>query len=116
MYIMSWVGIATTIGLVIEVLILLRSLADSLDDVNFDHLPLRFHPSLLAALDDGVATESLSCLVDSYACDWWLMPMLILMPMPSINANAMMLMAASLMLTLFLNTNAIMLMASLLMP
>src|SRR3979490_1147720 len=70
MYIMSWVGIATTIGLVIEVPILLRSLADSLADVNLDHLPLGFHPSLLAALDGGVATECPSCLVDSYACDW----------------------------------------------
>src|SRR3981189_1272039 len=71
MYIMSWVGIATTIGLVIDVPILLRSLADRLADVNLDHLPLGFHPSLLAALDDGVATESPSRLVDSYACDWW---------------------------------------------
>src|SRR3981189_1876527 len=71
MYIMSWVGIATTIGLVIEGPILLRSLADSLANVNLDHLPLGFHPSLLAALDDGVATESPSRLVDSYACDWW---------------------------------------------
>ena len=71
MYIMSWVGIATTISLVIDVPILLWSLADSLADVNLDHLPLGFHPSLLAALDDGVATESPSRLVDSYACDWW---------------------------------------------
>jgi hypothetical protein len=71
MYVMSWVGIATTIGLVIEVPILVRSLADSLADVNLDHLPLGFHPSLLAALDDGVGTESPSRLVDSYACDWW---------------------------------------------
>jgi hypothetical protein len=68
---MSWVSIATMIGLVIEVLILVRSLADSLADVNLNHLPLGFHPSLLAALDDGVATESLSRLVQSYACDWW---------------------------------------------
>src|SRR3981189_599237 len=71
MYIMSWVGMAPTIGFVIEGPILLRSLADSLADVNLDHLPLGFHPSLLAALDDGVATESPSRLVDSYACDWW---------------------------------------------
>jgi hypothetical protein len=71
MYVMSWVGIATTIGLVIKVPILVRSLADSLADVNLNHLPLGFHPSLLAALDDGVATESPSHLVQSYACDWW---------------------------------------------
>jgi hypothetical protein len=71
MYVMSWVGIATMIGLVIEVLILVWSLANSLADINLNHLPLGFHPSLLAALDDGVATESLSHLVQSYACDWW---------------------------------------------
>jgi hypothetical protein len=71
MYVMSWVGIATMIGLVIEVPILVRSLANSLADVNLNHLSLRFHPSLLAALNDGVATESLSRLVQSYACDWW---------------------------------------------
>jgi hypothetical protein len=71
MYVMSWVSIATTIGLVIEVPILVWSLADSLADVNLNHLPLGFHPSLLATLDDGVATESPSHLVQSYACDWW---------------------------------------------
>ena len=71
MYVMSWVGVANAIGLVIEVPILLRSLADSLADINFQDFPLRFHPSLLAALDDGVANESPSRLVDSYACDWW---------------------------------------------
>ena len=68
---MSWFGISTVIGFVIDVLILLRSLADSLADLNLDHLPLGFNSSMLAALDDGVATESPNRLVDSYACDWW---------------------------------------------
>ena len=71
MYVMSWVGIGTTIGLVMDVPILLRSLADSLAEVNVNHLPLGFHPSLVAALDDGVATECPSRLVHSYVCDWW---------------------------------------------
>ncbi|KAF8226944.1 hypothetical protein L208DRAFT_1299313, partial [Tricholoma matsutake] len=57
MYVMSWIGISNTIGLIIEVLILPWSLADSLADINIEHLPLGFHLSLLAALDDGVATE-----------------------------------------------------------
>jgi hypothetical protein len=70
MYVMSWVSIATMIGLVIEVPILVWSLADSLADVNLNHLPLGFRPSLLAALDDGVAIESPSHLVQSYASDW----------------------------------------------
>jgi hypothetical protein len=68
---MSWIGIGTSIGLMIDVLILLWSLADSLADVNLDHLPLGFHPSLLALLDDSVASDSPSRLVESYACDWW---------------------------------------------
>ena len=71
MYVMYRVGIATAIGLVIEVPILLRSLADSLAEVDIRHLPLRFHPSLLAALDDGVAADGPARLVGSYACDWW---------------------------------------------
>jgi len=67
MYVMSWVSISTAIGLVIDVPILLWSLAN----INVDHLPLGFHFSLLATLDDGIATNSLSRLVNSYACDWW---------------------------------------------
>ncbi|KAF8238553.1 hypothetical protein L208DRAFT_1241730 [Tricholoma matsutake] len=71
MYVMFWIGIGTSIGLMIDVPILLWSLADSLADVNYDHLPLGFHPSLSALLDDGVASDSPSHLVESYACDWW---------------------------------------------
>ncbi|KAF8224315.1 hypothetical protein L208DRAFT_1312106 [Tricholoma matsutake] len=71
MYVMSWIGISNTIGLMIAVPILLQSLADSPANINIEHLLLRFHPSLLAALDDGVATEAPIQLVDSYACDWW---------------------------------------------
>ena len=68
---MSQIGFATSIGLVFEVPILLRSLADSLAEVNLDHLPLAFHPSLLAVLDDGVTQELTSSLVPSYDLDWW---------------------------------------------
>ena len=71
MYVMSWIGTTASISLVIDVLILLWSLADSLADVDLDQLPFRFHSSLLAMLDDGVAMDSPSCLVPSYACDWW---------------------------------------------
>src|ERR1700690_1457868 len=71
MYVMYQVGIATAIGLVLEVPILLRSLAYSFGQVDIRHLPLGFHPSLLAALDDGVAMEGPARLVKSYACDWW---------------------------------------------
>ena len=53
MYVMSWVGIGTAISFVIDVPILLRSLADSLADLNLDHLPHGFNSSMLVALDDG---------------------------------------------------------------
>ena len=69
---MSWVGTASAIGLLIEVPILLRSLADSMGSVDLRHLPLGFHPTLLAALDDGVTPEAPFCLVDRYARDWWM--------------------------------------------
>jgi hypothetical protein len=69
MYVMSWISISTSLSLVIDVLILLWSLADSLANINIDHLPLRFHPSLLAMLDDGVATDPPFHLVNSYACN-----------------------------------------------
>ena len=71
MYVMYQVGIATAIGLVIEVPILLQSLANSLAEVDIRHLPLGFHPSLSAALDDGVTADGPARLVGSYACDWW---------------------------------------------
>jgi hypothetical protein len=68
---MSQIGFMTSIGLVVKVPILLHSLADSLAEVNFDHLPLGFHPFLLAVLDDGVTHQLTSSLVPSYALDWW---------------------------------------------
>jgi hypothetical protein len=55
MYVMSWIGISTSLSLVSDMLILLQSLADSLADININHLPFGVHPSLLAMLDDGVA-------------------------------------------------------------
>src|ERR1700690_3205544 len=68
---MFQVGFATALGLVLEVPILIRSLADSFAEVDIRHFPLGFHPSLLAALDDGVAMEGPTRLVKSYAYDWW---------------------------------------------
>ena len=68
---MFQVGFATALGLVLEVPILIRSLADSFAEVDIRHFPLGFHPSLLAALDDGVAMEGPTRLVESYAYNWW---------------------------------------------
>ena len=71
MYIMSRIGIANSVGLAIEVLILLLLLADSFAGINTSFSPLQFHPSLLAALDDGVTEDGPFRLVSSYACAWW---------------------------------------------
>src|SRR6202142_3278058 len=68
---MFQVVFATALGLVLEVPILIRSLADSFAEVDIRHFPLGFHPSLLAALDDGVAMEGPTRLVKSYAYNWW---------------------------------------------
>src|SRR6202142_3076604 len=68
---MFQVGFATALGLVLEVPILIRSLADSFGKVDIRHFPLGFHPSLLATLDDGVAMEGPTRLVESYAYNWW---------------------------------------------
>ena len=71
MYVMSLVGVANVISLAIEVPILLRSLADSLADIQLNHLPIGFHPTMLAALDDGLENDFPCRLVGTYACDWW---------------------------------------------
>src|ERR1700719_2688794 len=68
---MFQVGFATALGLVLEVLILIRSLPGSFGEVDICHFPLGFHPSLLATLNDGVAMEGTTRLVESYAYNWW---------------------------------------------
>jgi hypothetical protein len=67
MYVMSWVSTTATIGLVIDVLILLWSLADSLANINLDHLLLGFHTSLLAVLHDG-GCHGKSQLLSAFIC------------------------------------------------
>ena len=57
MYVVSWIGITNSISLAIEVPILLLSLVDSFASMNISLSLLGFHPSLLAALDDGVTKD-----------------------------------------------------------
>jgi hypothetical protein len=65
------VGQAASVGLAIEILIFVRSLTDSLMWTKKESLPLVFHESLLAALDNGIDPTEPCALVDNYACDWW---------------------------------------------
>jgi hypothetical protein len=69
LFIMSYVGIATTLGQPVEIPIILRSLADSIALLHEnDKLPL-FNPSLLATLDVG--KDGKSQVVKNYAHSWW---------------------------------------------
>ncbi|KAF8961708.1 hypothetical protein BDZ97DRAFT_1921039 [Flammula alnicola] len=70
-YLLGYVGVVTAIGQVVEVPILMRSLADSLAHVRPELLPLPFHSSLLVVLDAGIAADSPTALVPMYAYDWW---------------------------------------------
>ncbi|KAF8950436.1 hypothetical protein BDZ97DRAFT_1933983 [Flammula alnicola] len=69
-YLLGYVGVVTAIGQVVEVPILMRSLADSLAHVRPELLPLPFHSSLLAILDAGITADSPAALVPMYAYDW----------------------------------------------
>ncbi|KAF8815490.1 hypothetical protein BYT27DRAFT_7213409 [Phlegmacium glaucopus] len=71
MFVLSYVGAASTVGQVINVPIIIRSLAATMAHVAEEHLPMAFHPNLLAVLDVGTDNDKPTCLVDSYAlaCD-----------------------------------------------
>ncbi|KAF8958977.1 hypothetical protein BDZ97DRAFT_1923289 [Flammula alnicola] len=70
-YVLGFVGAATAVGQVVEVPILIRSLADNLAHARRQLLPMAFHSSLLAALDAGIDADSPAALVPTYAFDWW---------------------------------------------
>ncbi|KAF8964534.1 hypothetical protein BDZ97DRAFT_1918966 [Flammula alnicola] len=70
-YVLGFVGAATAVGQVVEVPILIRSLADNLAHARWQLLPMAFHSSLLAALDAGIDADSPAALVPTYAFDWW---------------------------------------------
>ena len=55
----------------INVPILIRSLADSLADVPEDDLPIPLSHNILAALDAGINHKNPGCLVPVYRFNWW---------------------------------------------
>jgi len=71
LFIMSYVGIATSLGLVIEVPMVLRSLSVSLAAVPDDDLPIPFDLGLIAMLDSGTNDSEFGRIVKSYALAWW---------------------------------------------
>jgi len=71
LFIMSYVGMATSLGLVVEVPMVLRSLSVSLAAVPNANLPIPFDLGLIAMLDSGTNDSDFSRIVKSYALAWW---------------------------------------------
>src|SRR6201999_1692944 len=69
--VLCFIGTACATGHVIDIPIIIRSLADSLGRVDYEELPLPIHPSMLAILDAGVTTDDPARLVDVYQLNWW---------------------------------------------
>ncbi|KAF8954528.1 hypothetical protein BDZ97DRAFT_1864547 [Flammula alnicola] len=73
MFIMSYIGIATGVGQIVEVPIVLRSLADSLAMVSDADLPVEFDSAFIATLDVGTTEEQFWRVVKDYHLSWWMM-------------------------------------------
>ena len=71
-FILSYVGVASSIGQPVDIPIILRSLADSLALVDVSLLPLSFDPEMLDTLDIGIDDDKQCRTVPSYHCAWWL--------------------------------------------
>ena len=71
LFIMSYVGIATSLGLVIEVPMVLRSLSVSLVAAPNADLPIPFDLGFIAMLDSGTNNLEFNRIVKSYAMAWW---------------------------------------------
>jgi hypothetical protein len=69
--VLLYIGEATAIGQVIDIPILIRSLADGLMYRDEKDLPLPYDSSLLSALDAGIDADSPCALVGEYYSPWW---------------------------------------------
>ena len=71
LFIMSYVGIATSLGLVIEMPMVLQSLSVSLAAAPNADLPIPFDLGFIAMLDSGTNDSEFNRIVKSYAMAWW---------------------------------------------
>src|SRR6201999_1319316 len=69
--VLCFIGTACATGHVIDIPIIIRSLAAALGRVDYEELPLPIHPSMLAILDAGVTRDDPARLVDNYHLNWW---------------------------------------------
>jgi hypothetical protein len=68
---MCFVGVATSIGQIVEIPILLRSLAQSFQFGWPEEATLPFDSDFIAMLEVGTNEEQPHRVVTSYAFDWW---------------------------------------------
>lgn len=68
---MGYVGLATSIGLVIDIPIVVRSLADSLVVSSDDALPLTIDIGFMKVLAAGTNVDEFGRVVNSYQLPWW---------------------------------------------
>ena len=68
---MTYVGAATSLGLVVEVPIVLRSLCASIGAAGLDELPMEYDAELIALLDSGTNSNQFGRIVKSYKLAWW---------------------------------------------
>lgn len=68
---MSHIGLATSIGGVLEIPFILRSLADSLGMYSNTRTALRIDIGIMNALATGTDIDDFGRVVDSYAFEWW---------------------------------------------
>jgi len=67
---MSYIGIASTLGYVIEIPYIIRSLADSILPVSPEDFPLEFNPSFMRKLAYSGESQHVQ-IVESYHNPWW---------------------------------------------
>ena len=71
LFIMSYVELTTSLGLVINVPIILHSLANSLAPILTVDLPVHYDLGVIATLDTGTNIDQPKHIVNSYALTWW---------------------------------------------
>ena len=72
LFVLSYIGIGTSIGQPLKVPILLRSLAVGLASLDEKDLPVSFDIDFLMTLDTDPAEQNSICkLVQTYECAWW---------------------------------------------
>jgi hypothetical protein len=70
--VLSYVGVATSIGQVVEVPLIVRSLAESIATLQEDQLPVGFDYDFMLSLDADLSVQDSRCrLVENYHNDWW---------------------------------------------